>query len=102
MILLAAVALAAIAAIDAVGALLVSAVLVVPAATARLFAGSVRGLELGATALALAEGLAGLLIAYHLDAPPGAVIAILGGVVFAVSLVLRELGLGATAKGAAT
>ena len=39
---------AAIAAIDAVGALLVSAVLVVPAATARLFAGSVRELEIGA------------------------------------------------------
>jgi len=73
-------------------------VLVIPAATARLFAASVRRLELGAAALALAEGLAGLLIAYHLDAPPGAVIAILGGVVFAIALGLRELGTGGGAR----
>ncbi len=89
--LLALVAVAAIASIDAVGALLVSAVLVVPAATARLFARSVRGLETGAAALALVEGLAGLLVAYHLDAPPGAVIAVLGGAVFAAALLARDI-----------
>lgn len=89
--LLGVVALAAIAAIDAVGALLVSAVLVVPAATVRLFARSVAGLELGAAALALAEGTAGLVIAFELDAPPGAVIAVLGAAVFAIALVAREL-----------
>ena len=72
-VLLVVVAMAAIAAIDAVGALLVSAILVVPAATARLFARSIAGLEAAATAIALAEGLAGLVIAYYLDAPPGAV-----------------------------
>ena len=84
-------AVAAIAAIDAVGALLVSAVLVVPAATARLFATSVAGLEAGATAIALVEGLAGLVIAFHLDAPPGAVIAVLGAGVFAAALAWRGL-----------
>jgi manganese/iron transport system permease protein len=89
--LLAAVAIAAIAAIDAVGALLVTAILVVPAATARPFAASVAELELGAALLALAEGLAGLLIAYRLDAPPGAVVAVLGGVVFALALLWRRL-----------
>ncbi len=89
--LFAVVAIAAIAAIDAVGALLVSAILVVPAATVRLFARSVVGLELGAAALALAQGLAGLLVAYELDAPPGAVIAVLGAGVFALSLTAREL-----------
>ena len=83
--------MAAIVAIDAVGALLVGAILVVPAATARLFARSVPGLELGAAALALAEGLAGLLIAFELDAPPGAVIAVLGAGVFAICLAAREL-----------
>lgn len=88
--LLALVAMAAIAAIDAVGALLVSAILVVPAATARLFARSVAGLELGTMALALAQGLAGLVLAFELDAPPGAVIAVLGAAVFAVALLGRE------------
>ena len=87
--LLGAVAVAAIAALDAVGALLVAAILVVPAATARLVTGSVRSLELAAGALALAEGLAGLLIAYELDVPPGAAIATLGGAVFAAVAVLR-------------
>jgi manganese/iron transport system permease protein len=90
-ILLGLVALAAVAALDAVGALLGSAVLVVPAATARLFAPSVDRLELWGGGLAAAEGLVGLLAAYHLDVPPGATIAVLGGAVFAVALAAREL-----------
>ena len=91
LVLLAAVAIAAVAAIDAVGALLVSALLVVPAATVRLFARSIAGLEIGAAALALAEGIAGLLIAFELDAPPGAAVAVLGGAAFALTLGWREL-----------
>lgn len=91
--LLAAVAVAVVAAIDAVGALLVAAVLVVPAATVRPFARSVRQLELGAAALALAEGLGGLLLAFELDAPPGAAIAVLGGGVFVAALAARALTL---------
>jgi len=59
---------------------------VVPAATARLFARSVRSLEAAAAAIALAEGLAGLLIAFELDVPPGAAIATLSGCVFAACL----------------
>ena len=87
--LLVVIALAAIPALDAVGALLVSALFVIPAATVRLFAPSLLALELGAAALALGEGLAGLLIAYRLDVPPGAVIAVLGGGVFALALLAR-------------
>lgn len=90
-VLVCAVAVAAIAALDAVGALLVSAVLVIPAATARLFARSVIALEAGAAAIALVEGLAGLLIAYRLDVPPGAAIAVLGGLVFAACLAWRGI-----------
>lgn len=80
--LMAAVSVAVIAAVDAVGALLVSAILVIPAATVRLVARSVKALELGAAGLALAEGLGGLLLAFELDVPPGAAIAVLGGAVF--------------------
>jgi ABC-type Mn2+/Zn2+ transport system permease subunit len=89
--LLGAIAIAVIAAIDATGALLVGAILVIPAATVRLFAPTVARLELGSGALALAEGLAGLWIAYQLDVPPGAAIAALGGAVFAVAAVVREV-----------
>jgi manganese/iron transport system permease protein len=85
--LVALIAIAVVASLDAIGALLVGAILVIPAATARLFATSVRALEIGATAIALVEGFAGLLIAYELDVPPGATIATLGGVVFAVAAV---------------
>ncbi len=90
--LVAIVALAVVASLDAVGALLVAAILVVPAATVRPFARTVPALELGATALALAEGFGGLLIAYELDVPPGAAIAVLGGLVFTLALALRGLG----------
>ena len=82
--LVAAIAVAVVAALEAVGALLVSATLVVPAATARLVARSVRTLQAGAFALAVVEGFAGLLAAYWLDVPPGPAIALLGGSVFAL------------------
>jgi ABC-type Mn2+/Zn2+ transport system permease subunit len=95
--LVAAIAVAVIAAIDAVGALLVSAILVMPAATARLLTRRVSSLELGATALALAEGGAGLLIAFELDVPPGAAIAVLGGIVFAATAAGRVVTAGVRA-----
>lgn len=79
------IAIAVVAALDAIGALLVGAILVIPAATARLLARSVRSLEAAAAAIALAEGFAGLVIAYELDVPPGAAIATLGGLVFAIT-----------------
>jgi ABC-type Mn2+/Zn2+ transport system permease subunit len=82
--LIALIGIAVVAALDAIGALLVGAILVIPSATARLFAPSVRSLELAGGAIALAEGFAGLVIAYELDVPPGATIATLGGIVFAL------------------
>jgi manganese/iron transport system permease protein len=81
LLLLGLVAVAAVAAIPAVGALLVTAVYVLPAAAARLFTTSIRGLVAGALALALAEGVIGLYLAYWLDIPPGPPVAVLGAVV---------------------
>ena len=81
LLLLGLVAAAAVAAIPAVGALLVTAVYVLPAAAARLLTTSVRGLVACALALALAEGVIGLYLAYWLDIPPGPPIAVLGATV---------------------
>jgi ABC-type Mn2+/Zn2+ transport system permease subunit len=81
LLLLGLVAVAAVAAIPAVGALLVTAVYVLPAAAARLLTASVRGLVACALALALAEGVVGLYLAYWLDVPPGPPVAVLGAVV---------------------
>jgi len=89
LMLMGAIAVAAVAALDAVGALLVSAILVIPAATARLFARSVSSLEAMGAAIALTEGVAGLWISYRLDVPPGAAIAVLGGAAFGACLLAR-------------
>jgi ABC-type Mn2+/Zn2+ transport system permease subunit len=89
-VLLAAVAVAVVVSLDAVGALLVAVVLVVPAATVRLVADDVRTLQLGTGALAAAEGLTALVIADGLDVGPGPVMAVLGGAVFALTAAVRR------------
>jgi ABC-type Mn2+/Zn2+ transport system permease subunit len=89
-VLLVAVAAAAVVALDAVGALLVTAVLVIPAATVRLVAPSVGALQAGTAALAAAEGVAGLWLAYELNVGPGPATAVLGGAVFAIVAVLAR------------
>jgi manganese/iron transport system permease protein len=89
-VLLAAVAVAVVVSLDAVGALLVAVVLVVPAATVRLLARDVRTLQLGSAALAAAEGVAALVAADALDVAPGPVLAVLGGVVFALVAGVRR------------
>jgi ABC-type Mn2+/Zn2+ transport system permease subunit len=84
-LLLAAVAAAVVVALDAVGALLVTAVLVIPAATVGLVAPSVRALRAGAVALAAVEAVAGLWLADRLNVGPGPALAVLGGGVFALT-----------------
>jgi len=88
--LLLAIAGAAVVALDAVGALLVTAVLVIPAATVRLVAPSVHALQLGTAALAAVESVAGLWLAYELNIGPGPAIAVLGGGVFAIVLAVTR------------
>jgi zinc/manganese transport system substrate-binding protein len=81
--LLGLIALATTAALSVVGALLVSALFVVPAATARLFTRRMRSWQLASIALVAAEGSAGLWLSVKTDAPPGATIACVSGAVFA-------------------
>lgn len=89
-VLLIAVAVAAVVALDAVGALLVTAVLVIPAATVRLVAPSIGALQAGTAALAAVEGVAGLWLAYELNVGPGPATAVLGGAIFAIVAVLAR------------
>jgi ABC-type Zn uptake system ZnuABC Zn-binding protein ZnuA/ABC-type Mn2+/Zn2+ transport system permease subunit len=100
-ILLALVALTAVAVLAAVGSLLATALLVVPAATARLVTSRLRAWQLASVALAAGEGVAGLFLSFETDAPPGATIAVLSGAVFALVAVVRARGLRATAAAAA-
>lgn len=81
LLLLGLVAVAAVSAIPAVGALLVTAIYVLPAAAARMLTGSIRGLVACALGIALAEGVTGLYLAYWLDVPAGPPVAVLGALV---------------------
>jgi ABC-type Mn2+/Zn2+ transport system permease subunit len=89
LVLLALVALAAVATLAAVGALLASALLVVPAATTRLWATRVPAWQLATVLLAAAEGVAGVWLSVEVNAPPGATVATLAGGVFAVAALAR-------------
>ncbi len=79
------IALAAVAALAAVGALLATAILVVPAATTRLFTDRLRSWQVATVACAALEGVLGMWIAFQMDVPPGASIAVLGGAIFALA-----------------
>ncbi|HEX4717954.1 MAG TPA: zinc ABC transporter substrate-binding protein [Thermoleophilaceae bacterium] len=91
LLLLALVALAAVSALAAVGALLAGALLVIPAATTRLWTDRLRTWQVASVALAAAEGVAGLWLSVELNAPPGATIAVLAGAVFAAAPLLRAV-----------
>jgi ABC-type Zn uptake system ZnuABC Zn-binding protein ZnuA/ABC-type Mn2+/Zn2+ transport system permease subunit len=90
-LLLLLVALLATAALDAIGALLVSSLLVVPAATVRLLTRRLVSWQVGSVLLVAAEGVAGLWVSVELNVPPGAAIAILGSGLFALVAVAQAL-----------
>jgi ABC-type Zn uptake system ZnuABC Zn-binding protein ZnuA/ABC-type Mn2+/Zn2+ transport system permease subunit len=90
-VLLGLIALATTAALSAVGALLVAALFVVPALTARLFFERMLSWQLASVLLVAAEGTAGLWLSVKTDAPPGATIAVVAGAVFALAACARML-----------
>lgn len=90
-VLLGLVAVTAVAALSAVGALLAAALLVVPAATTRLLVDRLGPWQAATVALAAVEGTAGLWLSYATDAPPGATIAAVAGAAFALAAAVRVL-----------
>src|SRR3954451_25240569 len=90
-VLLVLVAAAVVASLDALGALLVSALFILPAATARLWTRTLRSWQLASVALAAIEGTLGLWLAFEANVPPGAAIAVVGGAVFAVAALPRTV-----------
>ncbi|MEA2380731.1 MAG: hypothetical protein QOH72_702 [Solirubrobacteraceae bacterium] len=91
-VLLALVALAAVAALRIAGALLATALVVVPAATTRLVVDRLRAWQLATVALVVGEGVVGLWASVQLNAPPGPAIAVLSGALFALVAVGRAIG----------
>src|SRR3954469_16415175 len=91
LVLAALVAFAIVASLPAVGALLVTALFIVPAATTRLVARRLRTWQWASVALAAVEGFAGLWLAVETNTPPGAAIAVIAGGAFAVTAVWRGM-----------
>jgi ABC-type Zn uptake system ZnuABC Zn-binding protein ZnuA len=91
-VLLGLIALATVSALTVIGALLVAAIFVAPAATVRLFADRMPAWQVGSVLLAAGEGVLGLWLSVKANAPPGATIATLSGAVFALAAAARAIG----------
>jgi len=85
--------LVTVACLKSLGALLVVALLVVPAATAKNLSGSLRSYTMWSVVLATASTILGLVIPYSLDLPlpSGGTIALTAGILFLVSVPVRKL-----------
>ena len=81
-----------VAGFHALGTLMAVDIMVLPAATARLWVRSVPALMALAAALALAAGVAGLLISYHADWPTSPTIVLALGAAYLASLVVGRYG----------
>jgi zinc/manganese transport system substrate-binding protein len=90
-VLLGLTALSVVSALAAIGALLATALFVVPAATVRLLTRRLRLWQAGSMLLAAGEGVAGLWLSVKTNAPPGAAIAVLGGGIFTLVAGARAL-----------
>src|SRR5690606_37089265 len=84
-------ALAVLGTMRAIGAVLVSAVLVVPAATVRLLTDRFGPMLVGSATLGAVTGGLGMVLSYHADVPPGAAITLLGATGFVVAGAWRAL-----------
>jgi ABC-type Zn uptake system ZnuABC Zn-binding protein ZnuA/ABC-type Mn2+/Zn2+ transport system permease subunit len=90
-VLLGLLALASTAALTVVGALLVTALFLVPAVTARLLTERLLSWQLLSVGLVALEGTVGLWLSVETNAPPGATIACVAGGVFIVVAAVRAL-----------
>lgn len=86
-----ALAISVVLGIQLVGIVLVNALLIIPAATARLFARSLKSMFLLAPIFATASVIFGLIGSYILNLPSGPSIAVTSGLVFLLALIWRNL-----------
>ncbi len=83
-------AIAIVLGVKLIGVILVSALLIIPPATSKLWARSFRGLIRGSIILVLVIVFFGLLISYGLDLPSGAVIVLVGFLIFIFTLLFKS------------
>jgi zinc transport system permease protein len=81
-------------AIQFVGLLLVTAMLIIPAATARNLARSASGMFWWSVSIATVTATVGLALSYYADARTGACVVLLGAAAFFGSMLIRVLKAG--------
>ena len=89
-LLLCAIALTVVLLINIVGLILVMALLVLPAATAAQFVGSITRMMFVSILLSIVITVSGLLLSYQPDLPSGSTIIVLAGVVYVLAILLRR------------
>ena len=77
--------------IRVLGIILVSAILIIPVSTARLFSRSFKSLVLWTVLISEGVMIGGLLLSYYLNLPSGAVIVLTGSTVFSMTFVAHSL-----------
>jgi manganese/iron transport system permease protein/iron/zinc/copper transport system permease protein len=90
-VLMIAVAATVIVSARVIGALLITAMLVLPAATVRLVTNSIAGMLAWSPAVGAACGLAGMYVSWYADVPSGAAITLVGTAVFAVAYLASDV-----------
>ena len=90
LLLLSLIAAAIVVSIQAVGMILVVALLITPAATASIFTKRLLPMMLVAAAFGLTAVFIGLLLSYYLSAPPGATIVLAATVEFGLALLVHK------------
>lgn len=89
MFLLVLVALAVVTAIRVTGVVLVSALLVIPAATSRQVTDNYRGMLAGALACGVFSTAGGIVFSYRFNLPPGSTTVLLATAVFTAAFIIR-------------
>jgi len=85
-VLMALVAAIAVGSFEAVGSILVIAMLIVPPATAQLLCDRLRNMVLTAVALAIATAYVGNVLATHVDAEPAGMMAVVAGIFYGTAV----------------
>lgn len=89
-LLYALIALTVVSAVQLVGVILVSSLLITPAATSLQFAKSLRGSILFSVFFSVSAGMFGLIASIALNTPPGATIALFSTLLFLISLLIQR------------
>jgi ABC-type Mn2+/Zn2+ transport system permease subunit len=74
-----------------IGALLITAMLVLPAATLRLVVSSIRSMLVWSPLLGAACGFVGMYVSWYADVPSGAAITLVGTAVFAIAYAFSDV-----------